>query len=408
MTRRPSRRTLPTLLTSVALVAVLAGCGLVGGGGDSGSASGAGGRSFTVAAAGDILIHPQLIDQARADAGKTGEGADGLDFGPLMAGVKPVISKADLGICHMEPVIGKPNGPFESYPNFLVPPQIAGTIKDVGYDTCSTASNHSIDHGYAGVKRTLDTLDSVGLEHTGSFRTEKDALTPLIIDVKGVKVAQISFAFGFNAHEVPKDKPWLVNQNDLGRIRTAEKRARAAGADVVILSIHWGREHHPNPSTPQLAFARRLARETGIDLVIGHHAHVVQPMEKVDGTWIAYGLGNQVARHDVPTGLTEEGVIGWFTFTERGGRWDVEARYEPTLVEIPPDPEVGADGTPVEPAKGQVEDYRLVDVAAELKRDDLSDQQRSRLRLAFERTEGTMLNRGAAKDGLKPLTELPG
>ena len=124
---------------------------------------------------------------------------------------------------------------------------------------------------------------------------------------------------------------------------------------------------------------------------------------KVDGTWIAYGLGNQVARHDVPTGLTEEGVIGWFTFTERGGKWDVEARYEPTLVEIPPDPEATADGTPAEPAKGGVENYRLVDVAAELKRDDLSDQERSRLRPAFERTEGTMLNRGAAKDGLKPL-----
>ncbi|WP_411041954.1 CapA family protein [Streptomyces collinus] len=394
------------MLTPLALVAVLAGCGLVGGGDDSASAGG--GRSFTVAAAGDILIHPQLIDQARADAEKTGKGAAGLDFGPLMAGIKPVISKADLAICHMEPVIGKPKGPFESYPNFLVPPQIAGTIKDIGYDTCSTASNHSIDHGYAGVERTLDTLDAAGLKHTGSFRTRKDALTPLVMDVKGVKVAQISFAFGFNAHELPKDKPWLVNQNDLGRIQAAEKRARAAGAEVVILSIHWGREHHPDPSTPQLEFARQLARRTGIDLVIGHHAHVVQPMEKVDGTWIAYGLGNQVARHDVPTGLTEEGVIGWFTFTERDGEWQVEPRYEPTLVEIPPDPEVTADGTPAEPAKGQVRDYRLVDVAAELRRDDLSDPERSRLRLAFERTEGTMLNRGAAKDGLEPLTELPG
>ncbi|MET8097251.1 CapA family protein [Streptomyces sp. NPDC005236] len=406
MTRRRSRRTMPTLLAPLVLVAALAGCGLVGGGG--GSASKGDGRSFTVAAAGDILIHPQLIDQATADAKETGRGVAGLDFGPLMASIKPVISKADLAICHMEPVIGKPKGPFESYPNFLIPPQITGTIKDIGYDTCSTASNHSIDHGYEGVKRTLDTLDAAGLKHTGSFRTQKDSLIPLIMDVKGVKVAQISFAFGFNAHELPKDKPWLVNQNDLGRIKAAEKRARAAGAEVVILSIHWGREHHPNPSTPQLEFARQLARQTGVNLVIGHHAHVVQPMEKVDGTWIAYGLGNQVARHDVPTGLTEEGVIGWFTFTERGGKWEVEPRYEPTLVEIPPDPEVGADGTEAGPAKGQVKDYRLVDVAAELKRDDLSDLERSRLRLAFERTEGTMLNRGAAKDGLKPLTELPG
>ncbi|MFI0962577.1 CapA family protein [Streptomyces sp. NPDC021080] len=406
MNRRRSRPTLPTRLAPVALVAALAGCGVVGG--VPGSAPKGGGRSFTVAAAGDILMHPQLIDQARADARETGRGTAGLDFGPLMAGIKPVISKADLAICHMEPVIGKPNGPFETYPDFLVPPQIAGTVKDIGYDTCSTASNHSLDHGYTGVKRTLDTLDAAGLEHTGSFRTKKDSLTPLIMDVKGVKVAQLSFAFGFNAHELPRDKPWLVNQNDLGRIEAAEKRARAAGAEVVILSIHWGREHRPNPTVPQLEFARRLARETDIDLVIGHHGHVVQPMEKVDGTWIAYSLGNQVARHAVPTGLTEEGVIGWFTFTERGGTWDVEARYEPTLLEMPPEARSDADGAPAEPAKGQVKDYRVVDVAAELERDDLSDLQRSRLRLAFDRTEGTMLNRGAAKDGLKPLVERPG
>ncbi|MFF6994532.1 CapA family protein [Streptomyces sp. NPDC008313] len=405
MTRRRSRPALPALLTPLALVAALAGCGLVTDESDDGPTGG--GRSFTVAAAGDILIHPQLIEQARKDGKKTGEGANGMDFGPMMAGVKPVISKADLAICHFEPVVGKPNGPFRSYPDFLVPPQITQAVKGVGYDTCSTASNHTLDHGYGGVKRTLDTLDAAGLKHTGSFRTKKDALTPLVMDVKGVKVAQLSFAFGFNGRELPKDKPWLVNQNDLDRIRTAEKQARAAGAEVVILSIHWGREHHPNPSAPQLEFARRLADETGIDLVIGHHAHVVQPMEKVGGTWIAYGLGNQIARHDVPTGLTEEGVIGWFTFTEHDGEWSVRARYEPTLVDIPPDHENTGDGATAEAEDGEVQDYRLLSVAEALKSEDLTDQERARYRLAYERTEGTMLNRGAAKDGLKPLTDLP-
>ncbi|OIJ91436.1 PGA biosynthesis protein CapA [Streptomyces colonosanans] len=393
-----------TLLTSLALTASVAGCGLLGG--DDADARG-GGRTFTVAAAGDILMHPQLIDQARKDAERTGKGVAGVDFGPLMAGIKPVISKADLAICHLEPVLGKPKGPFESYPNFLVPPQVATTIKDIGYDTCSTASNHSLDHGYKGVKRTLDTLDAAGVKHTGSFRTQRDSLTPLVMDVNGVKIAQISFAFGFNAHELPANKPWLVNQTDLGRIKAAEQRARKAGAEVVILSLHWGREHHPDPSTPQLKFAREIAQKTGIDLVIGHHAHVVQPMEKVDGTWIAYGLGNQVARHDVPTGLTEEGVIGWFTFTERGGKWEVEPRFEPTLVEIPPDLENAVDGSTVAATADDAKDYRLVDVAAALRDGDLTDKQRARLRLAFKRTEGTLLNRGAAKDGLEALTSLP-
>ncbi|WP_405681383.1 MULTISPECIES: CapA family protein [unclassified Streptomyces] len=394
----------------------LAGCGLLGGaqekpGPAAGDAAGAGarstGRSFTVAAAGDILIHPQLTDQAARDAKAAGH--TGYDFDRIMAGVKPVISKADLGICHMEPVLGQPNGPFQTYPDFLVPPQIAKTIKNVGYDTCSTASNHTLDHGPEGVFRTLDTLDREGLKHTGSARTEEESDKPLILDVKGVKVAQISFAFGFNGREVPKDKPWLANLISFKAIAAAEKKARAAGAEVVILSIHWGREHQPNPSNPQLELARRIAKETGINLVIGHHAHVVQPMEKVDGTWVAYGLGNQLARHDVPSGLTEEGAIGWFEFSEKNGKWDVQARFVPTFTDIPPDPEStpGADlpGTNTQP----VRDHRLVDVVEALQNDkSLLPEQRARYRLAFERTQGTMLNRGAGKDGLRPLRGLPG
>ncbi|MFG2498137.1 CapA family protein [Streptomyces sp. NPDC048441] len=398
---RPSRRHFVTCAASAFLLAGTASaCGPFGG---DDKAAAEGGPSFTVAAAGDILIHPQLTEQARKDAKASGKGEKGLDFRPMMAGIKPVISKADLGICHFEPVVGKPGGPFQSYPDFLVPPQIATAVKDVGYDQCSTASNHTLDHGPAGVTRTLNTLDKAGLRHTGSARDAAEAGKPLITEVKGVKVAQIAFAFGFNGREVPKDKPWIVNQNKFDAIAAAEKKARGAGADVVILSIHWGRENQPNASSSQLRLARRIARETGINLVIGHHAHVVQPMEKVDGTWIAYGLGNQVARHDVPNGLTEEGVIGWFEFAERGGKWDVDAKYVPTFVDIPPDP----DGTGALP-KDAVEDHRLLDVAATLRDGDgLSEQQRSRYRLAFERTQGTLLNRGASKDGLEPLEALP-
>ncbi|MCJ0872062.1 CapA family protein [Streptomyces sp. AP-93] len=369
--------------------------------------AGGGGRSFTVAAAGDILIHPQLIDQAARDA--KAEGRSGYDFDKIMAGVKPVISKADLGICHMEPVLGKPAGPFQSYPDFLVPPQIATTIKNIGYDTCSTSSNHSLDHGPEGVYRTLDTLDKAGLKHTGSARNKAEADKPLIMDVKGVKVAQLSYAFGFNGRELPQDKPWLANLNDFDKIAAAETAARKAGAEVVILSIHWGREHQPNASKPQLKLARRLAEKTGINLVIGHHAHVVQPFEKVDGTWIAYGLGNQLARHDVPTGLTEEGAIGWFEFAEKGGKWDVEARFVPTFTDIPPDPEATQDGAAAGIEIKPVRDHRLVDVAEALRNDsNLLPEQRSRYRVAFERTVGTVMNRGAAKDGLRPLQELPG
>ncbi|MFD3519455.1 CapA family protein [Streptomyces sp. NPDC058653] len=413
-----------TALAFALLATAAAGCSLVGGEGDS--AGPKGDPAFTVAAAGDILIHPQLTQQAYRDAGvtdvpepvdkKVGPDVPDPDFHKMMAGVKPVISKADLAICHFEPVVGGPKGPFRGFPDFLVPPQITTAIKDTGYDTCSTASNHTLDDGPGGVARTLDALDAAGLKHTGSARNAAEAAKPLIMDVKGVRVAQLSYALGFNGREIPADKPWLTNKNSFDAIAAAEKAARKAGAEAVVLSIHWGREHHPAPHSTQLQLGRRIAKETGIDLIIGHHAHVVQPMEKVDGTWIAYGLGNQLARHEVPSGLTEEGAIGWFEFHRKsGGGWDVEARYAPTFVTIPPEEEGDADAIAegmiepsASPTLGGAKDNRLLDIAGALRADkDLSAEERAQYRLAFERTRGTMLNRGAAKDGLRPLDELP-
>ncbi|MFD9069830.1 CapA family protein [Streptomyces lasiicapitis] len=401
MTTRPSRRLIAVCAASIALLAsATAGprCGAAG------APAAAGGPPSPGPAAGDILIHPELTEQARKDAKATGKGEKGIDFGPMMAGIKPVISKADLGICHFEPVVGTPTGPFQGFPDFIVPPQITTAVKGVGYDQCSSVSNHSLDHGPAGVTRTLDALDKAGLRHTGTARNKAEADKPLITNVKGVKVGQIAFALGFNGRQVPKDKPWLANLTDFDRIAAAEKKARAAGAEVVILSIHWGKEHQPNAAAQQVELGRRIAKETGIDLVVGHHAHVVQPMEKVDGTWIAYGLGNQIARHDKPSGLTEEGVIGWFEFHKRGGKWDVDAKYVPTFTEIPPDPDEDGAALP----KDAVKNNRLLDVAAALRDGDkLTDQQRARYRLAFERTEGTLLNRGGGKDGLESLEKLP-
>lgn len=385
-----------TPATLVAAMSLLAGCGSA----VAETQAEAGGRSFTVAAAGDILIHPELIEQAAKDAKETGEGEAGLDFRPLLAGVKPVISEADLAICHMETPVGKPEGPFEGFPEFLVPPQILTAVKDVGYDTCSTASNHTYDHGMKGVRNTLDALDKLGLGHTGSARTAKEAEKINIREVKGVKVAHLSYSWESFVHPTPEDKPWILNKTSSSAIRKAEARAREKGAEVVILSVHWGAEYYNEPSTAQLNLAQWISEETGIDLVIGHHSHVVQPIQKVGDTWVAYSLGNQVARHSSPAGITEEGVIGWFEFRESADGWDVSARHRTTLVEIPPELQPGE-----KPADGAVVDHRVRDVRQSLEKPgDLSEERLSRLRLAEQRTSGFLYNRGApGGDGLKPL-----
>jgi poly-gamma-glutamate synthesis protein (capsule biosynthesis protein) len=208
-------------------------------------------------------------------------------------------------------------------------------LADTGYDDCSTASNHTLDMGDAGVTRTLDTLDAAKIKHTGSARSEKEAKTPLVFDVRGVKVGHVSYAFGFNGKKLPADEPWLANTLAADDVIASAKAARAAGAKVVVASLHWGTEYVQEPTAEQRRIAQKLLNDPNIDLIIGHHAHVVQPFEKINGKWVAYGMGNLIARHSEPKGITEEGVIARFHFTPKGSGWTVDkAEYVPTLIDL--------------------------------------------------------------------------
>ncbi|MEU3147717.1 Capsule biosynthesis protein CapA [Streptomyces sp. AVP053U2] len=238
-------------------------------------------------------------------------------------------------------------------------------------------------------------MDDLGLGHAGSARSVT------LREVKGVQVGHLSFSWEPFLNPTPEKQKWALNRLNTEEIKKAEARAREEGAEVVILSVHWGLEHYNEPSVPQLQLAQRLTEETGVDLVIGHHAHVVQPIQKVNGTWVAYSLGNQLARHSSPTGLTEEGVIGWFEFQETAEGWDVTARYRTTLVDIPPEVEPGEE-TP----DGAVRDLRLVDAQQMLDEPgDLSEERLARYRLALDRTRGFLYNRGApGGDGMEQLS----
>lgn len=142
------------------------------------------GRTFTIVATGDVLLHPPLWAQARRDAVRSGSAT--MDFAPMLAGVKPYVSAADLALCHLETPLAGTAGPFSGYPSFSGPPQITSALKAVGYDACSTASNHTFDQGAAGVKRTLDTLDAAGIAHAGSARTRTEWRRITMVQANGV------------------------------------------------------------------------------------------------------------------------------------------------------------------------------------------------------------------------------
>lgn len=333
---------------------------------------------LTVLGAGDVLIHPPVWEQAAADAGETG-----FDFYPIFADLRPVISGADLAICHLETPLAPAEGPFQGFPTFSAPPQLAPALARAGYDACSTASNHTLDQGEAGVTRTIDALAAAGLGWAGSARSAADAATPRVRDVvlangQTVQVGHISYTFGFNGLSPPPGKAWIANRIDADRIAAEAEAARAAGAEIVVLSLHWGTEYQVDPDAAQLDLAARLAGSGEIDLILGHHAHVVQPVEKVGDMWVVYGMGNQLARHAEVIDSQREGVLARVTFTEQDSGWEVTAiEMVPTWVEM--DPRI-----------------RLVDLPAALAGPDGP----ATYQAAHERITRSLLGRGADRDGL--------
>ncbi|MEU0370747.1 CapA family protein [Streptomyces sp. NPDC006283] len=294
-------------------------------------------RGFTLVASGDVIPHGSVINQA-AEAGR----GRGYDFRPMLAAVGPVVSSADIAVCHMETVYGA-NGEYTGFPLFKSPPEIAEGLASVGYDSCSTASNHTLDDGTAGVWRTLDALDHAGVQHVGSARTPEEADQPAWLTAGGAKVAQLAYTYGINGYRVPADPPWTVNLIDERQIIDDARAARSAGADVVVVSLHWGTEWQTAPDQRQLDLGRSLTASTtagrpDIDLILGTHAHVPQAYEKVNGTWIVYGMGDQIAGSMInhlgeqdPRG--NESSIARFTFAPpatSNGRWEVtKAEYIP-------------------------------------------------------------------------------
>jgi poly-gamma-glutamate synthesis protein (capsule biosynthesis protein) len=275
-------------------------------------------RTFTLVGTGDVLLHERLWRQAEQDAAETGNGA--LDFTPQLANIAPIVSAADLAICHLEVPLATRNGPYEGFPTFSGPPQVVSALDTTGYDACSTASNHTFDQGAAGVKRTLDALDAAGIAHAGSARTPTEAEQTTIIDVKTaegeVRVALLSYTYGFNGIPYPDGGTFWANEIDERAILKDAATARQRGADVVVVALHWGTEYDHDPNEQQAELAPRLISSPDVDLLLGHHAHVVQPIENVNGEWVVYGMGNLMANHAEPEGPKSEGLLTRFTFTE--------------------------------------------------------------------------------------------
>lgn len=302
--------------------------------GEPSAAGQSGAVHFTVSASGDLLMHQPLLDRALANG-----GGDEYDFAPFFKQIEPYIERVDLGLCHMETPMGP--GPPTTYPIFNTPTGLAGSVHRSGWDACSTASNHSVDGGQAGIDGTVKALNHADVAHTGSFVSSKASRRPTILDVDGVKVGFVAYTDATNGLPLPHS--WSVNAYAAADPKAGAKaiihdarQAREAGAEAVIVQLHWGDENAQSPNSSQIAVAKKLTDAKVITVVVGQGPHVVQPIERINGKFVVFSEGNLVSNQGTATNLpaeTQDGLIALLNFKAVGERVTVRrVTYAPTWV----------------------------------------------------------------------------
>lgn len=261
---------------------------------------------ITISVVGDIMCHSTQYIAAQVSK-------DSFDFSESFREIKPIIKNSDFTVGNLETVFAGSEKTYSGYPMFNSPDAYLLAIKEAGFNYLSTANNHSLDRGEQGLLRTIEQLKKLGINYSGTFSTPRDADSIRIYNVKGIKIAILPYTYGTNGNPVPKGKPYLINLIDTIKIKRSIGKARACGADIVIVHYHYGEEYTllPNSSEKRLV---KAAISYGADLIIGGHPHVLQPVDyftplnkNMDKGFIAYSMGNFISGQTKP--YTDEGKI---------------------------------------------------------------------------------------------------
>lgn len=263
-------------------------------------------RSAELLFAGDAMQHQAQLDQARLRDGK-----GGYDYSDCFTYIAPTVTEADYAVCNLEVPLG--GGPdYTGYPCFSAPDSYAVALKNAGFDMFMTANNHSLDRRDHAARRTLVALDSLGIDHVGSFRDslERAEKVPFIKDIKGFKIGFLNYTYGTNG--IPPQDGVEIALIDRDRMAREIRETRDAGAEIVVVMVHWGVEYVLLQNRNQEELADFLV-DQGVDLVIGGHPHVVQPMKVVRNekegkdVLVVYSLGNLIS--NMKTADTRGGAL---------------------------------------------------------------------------------------------------
>lgn len=266
-------------------------------------------QEATIVFAGDAMQHQKQYNVARQSDGT-------LDFNTCFEGIAPWVSEADYAVVNLETPLGDRN--FTGFPCFNAPVDYAKALQNAGFDMMLTANNHTLDRRDAGLRRTLALLDSLDVDHIGTYTDarSREQQIPFIKDIRGFKIGFLNYTYGTNG--IPIESDVVVDIIDKSRIVKDIEATRNVGAELVVVAIHWGVEYVLLPPAPVKALADFLCSQD-VDMVIGGHPHVIQPMEVRENpttgrpVLLVYSLGNLISnmtKRDTRGGAMVKAVVG--------------------------------------------------------------------------------------------------
>jgi len=304
----------------------------------------------SIVAMGDILVH-EAVEEAAEDFAVARGGSTRTGYVAIFEGIQPLVRAADVAFANLESPVA-PSGFRPRRPRvFNADPLLVDSLVETGFDLVSLANNHAFDQGPQGLEETMDVLTERRLGYVGVGSSCDAAQRPVVIRRRGIEIAFLAATEFLNANWNVREDATCTAMLRPEAILARARAAREDGADFVVLSVHWGDEYEADPGPARRRVAHRLV-EGGVDVILGHHAHVLQPVElheTRDGrvALIAYGLGNLVSnqaawyvpgRHRPRSARPRDGLALSFRLSRRrAGRGpDAEVRREIVDVEAIP------------------------------------------------------------------------
>ncbi|WP_019379242.1 CapA family protein [Virgibacillus halodenitrificans] len=251
-------------------------------------------KQITLSAVGDILIHDRVYDDARVK--------DTFNFMPMLDRVDSYLKASSVTFANQETMVGGEEIGLSGYPRFNSPYEIGEALKKAGVDVVSLANNHTLDHGEEAIHNAINYWKEKDMMYTGAYESKADQEKLRIYETNDdISLAFLAYTYGTNGITEPENKDYLVNQIDEQQIATEIAEAEKQ-ADVVVLSLHFGDEYERLPNERQKDLVQ-FATDQGADIILGHHPHVLQPVEWVEGkgekrSFVIYSLGNFLSGQD--------------------------------------------------------------------------------------------------------------